>query len=50
MRYGERGITVSISFGVASMEDLNATDPESLLREADAMLYNIKKDKKTATA
>ena len=50
MRYGERGITVSISFGVASMADPNATDPESLLREADAMLYNIKKDKKTATA
>jgi diguanylate cyclase (GGDEF)-like protein len=50
MRYGEKGITVSISFGVASMADLNATDPESLLREADAMLYNIKKDKKTATA
>ena len=50
MRHKEKVIAVSISFGVASMADRNATDPGSLLREADTMLYNIKKNKKTASA
>ena len=50
MRYKEKALVVSISFGVASMADRNATDPGSLLREADTMLYNIKKNKKTASA
>jgi len=50
MRYDQRVIAVSISFGVASMTDRKAADPESLLREADAMLYNIKKKKKTVSA
>ena len=50
MRYKEKALAVSISFGVASMADRNATDPGSLLREADTMLYNIKKNKKTASA
>jgi diguanylate cyclase (GGDEF)-like protein len=50
MRYKEKALAVSISFGVASMADRNTTDPGSLLREADTMLYNIKKNKKTAIA
>ena len=50
MRYKEKVLGVSITFGVASMADRNATDPGSLLREADTMLYNIKKNKKTASA
>ena len=50
MRYDERVIAVSISCGVASMTDRKVADPESLLREADTMLYNIKKNKKTASA
>jgi diguanylate cyclase (GGDEF)-like protein len=50
MRYKEKVLRVSITFGVASMADRNATDPGSLLREADTMLYNIKKNKKTASA
>lgn len=50
MRYDERAIAASISFGVASMTDQNVADPESLLRAADAMLYNIKKNKRTASA
>jgi len=50
LRYDERVISVSISFGVASVTDRKVADPESLLREADTMLYNIKKNKKTASA
>ena len=50
MRYKEKALAVSITFGIASMADMNATDPGSLLREADTMLYNIKKNKKTASA
>ena len=50
MRYKEKIIAPSISFGIASMADLKAANPESLLREADAMLYEIKKSKKTASA
>lgn len=46
MRYHERLIAVSVTFGVASMAEPKVADPESLLREADTMLYNIKKDKK----
>ncbi len=48
MRYGERDIPVSFSFGVGSVTDQEAADPESLLRTADTMLYKIKKNKKTA--
>jgi diguanylate cyclase (GGDEF)-like protein len=48
MRCDEKVIAVSISFGLASMADRKVADPESLLREADTMLYNIKKNKKTA--
>ncbi len=50
MRYNERAIAVSISFGVASMADRKVADPESLLREADTMLYYLKKNKKAASA
>jgi len=50
LRYDERVISVSISFGVASVTDRKVADPESLLREADTMLYNIKKNKKAASA
>jgi diguanylate cyclase (GGDEF)-like protein len=46
MRYDEKVISVSISFGVASMTDQEVADPESLLRRADAMLYNIKKTRR----
>lgn len=48
MRYKEKVMAASISFGIASMADRNVADPESLLREADTMLYNIKKIKKSA--
>ena len=50
MRRNERVLAVSISFGVSSMTDRKVADPESLLREADTMLYNIKKNKKAAIA
>jgi diguanylate cyclase (GGDEF)-like protein len=50
MRYDERTVPVSISFGLASMADQEVTAPESLMRKADTMLYNIKKDKKAAGA
>ena len=50
IRYKEKVMAASISFGIASMADRNVTDPESLLREADTMLYNVKKDKKAASA
>jgi diguanylate cyclase (GGDEF)-like protein len=46
MRHDERVIAVSISFGVASMTDQEVSDPESLMRTADSMLYTNKKDKK----
>ncbi len=47
MRQRESSIPVSISFGVASITDPRVTDPESLLRTADAMLYRVKKEKKS---
>jgi diguanylate cyclase (GGDEF)-like protein len=47
MLQGEILIPVSISFGVASITDPSVTDPASLLRTADAMLYSTKKSKKT---
>ena len=50
MRYDEKAIAVAISFGVASMTDEKVANPESLLREADTMLYNIKQSKKTESA
>jgi len=45
-RYEENVIPVSISFGVASVTDRKVADPESLLRAADTVLYNTKKDRK----
>jgi len=50
LRFKEKVLCVSITFGIASVADRKVTDPESLLREADAMLYDIKKNKKTASA
>lgn len=50
IRYKDKVMAASISFGLASMADRNVADPESLLREADAMLYNTKKNKKAAGA
>jgi diguanylate cyclase (GGDEF)-like protein len=47
MRYNEKVIPVSISFGVASMTNGKVANPESLLRLADTMLYDTKKSKKT---
>jgi diguanylate cyclase (GGDEF)-like protein len=38
----DTSITVSISFGVSSMEDKTITTPEALLKEADAALYRMK--------
>ena len=48
IRYKEKVMAASISFGIASMADCNVADPESLLRVADTMLYNVKKIKKSA--
>jgi diguanylate cyclase (GGDEF)-like protein len=45
MEREKSSIPVSISFGVASMTDPGARDPESLLRSADAMLFESKKGK-----
>ncbi len=50
MRYKEKVLAASITFGIASMADRNVTDPGSLLREADTLLYNIKKNKKATGA
>jgi PleD family two-component response regulator len=47
MMQGEISIPVSISYGVASITDPGVADPVSLLRTADAMLYSIKKSRKT---
>ena len=47
MRYDEKLIPVSISFGIASMADREVRSPESLIRLADTVLYSIKKDKKS---
>ena len=46
MRHDERVIGVSVSFGVASMTDQEVSNPESLIKTADTMLYTNKKDKK----
>lgn len=46
MRYGEKVMPVSISFGVASLSDQKVADPESLLRAADTVLYDTKKNRK----
>jgi len=50
MHYEETVIPVSASCGVASMTDQEVADPESLLKIADTMLYNIKKNKRAANA
>ncbi|MGD8503989.1 MAG: sensor domain-containing diguanylate cyclase [Syntrophobacterales bacterium] len=42
MEVGEDAITVSISFGISSVEDVGVNDPLSLLRKADEMLYGAK--------
>ena len=38
-------IPVSISFGLSSMGDVGVSNPNSLLKKADEMLYNAKKQK-----
>ena len=43
-------IPVSVSFGVASITDPEAGDPEALVRSADAMLFENKKRKKAGEA
>jgi PleD family two-component response regulator len=39
-------ISVSVSYGISSIEDVGVDDPHSLLRKADEMLYNAKEQKK----
>jgi diguanylate cyclase (GGDEF)-like protein len=39
-------ISVSVSYGISSIEDVGVDDPNSLLRKADEMLYNAKEQKK----
>jgi PleD family two-component response regulator len=39
-------ISVSVSYGISSIEDAGVNDPNSLLRKADEMLYNAKEQKK----
>jgi diguanylate cyclase (GGDEF)-like protein len=39
-------ITVSISFGLSSVEDARVNNPQALLRKADEMLYSAKEEKK----
>lgn len=48
MRYEGRVIPGLISFGIASTADIEVTNPESLVRKADAVLYTKKKNKKDA--
>ena len=46
MRYAGRLVPVSISFGIASAADRKITNPESLMRSADTMLYSTKEKRK----
>jgi diguanylate cyclase (GGDEF)-like protein len=48
MRWKEKLIPVSFSFGIASLPDSGIRDPESLLGSADAMLYRAKKERNSA--
>jgi len=48
MRWEEDFISVSFSFGIASLPNSNIRDPESLLSSADAMLYSTKKARNRA--
>lgn len=50
MRFKDELVPIPISFGIASTTDREVASPESLLRVADAMLYAIKKNKKSARA
>jgi len=38
-------IPISISFGLSSIEDEGVSDPDSLLKRADEMLYSVKQQK-----
>jgi PleD family two-component response regulator len=46
MAAGGEEISVSVSYGISSTEDVGVNDPNSLLRKADEMLYNAKEQKK----
>jgi diguanylate cyclase (GGDEF)-like protein len=48
MRWKEEFISVSFSFGIASLPDSGIRDPDSLLGSADAMLYRAKKARNSA--
>ena len=41
----EEHIPVSVSFGLSSMGDGGAKNPQSLLKKADEMLYSAKEQK-----
>jgi diguanylate cyclase (GGDEF)-like protein len=43
---GAQRIPVSISYGIASAEDADVTDTESLLKKADTALYEAKQERK----
>lgn len=45
MDVDEEQILISISFGLSSMGDEGVSNPNSLLKKADEMLYNAKKQK-----
>jgi len=46
MDVGAQKISVSVSYGLSSIEDVGVSDPNSLLRKADEMLYKAKENKK----
>lgn len=48
MHYEGVRIPGLISFGIASTDDMEVANPESLVRKADAVLYTKKKNKKDA--
>jgi len=50
MRWKEGSLSVSFSFGIASLPDSGIQDPDSLLGSADAMLYHTKKARISALA
>ncbi len=46
-RFSGQGLSVSVSYGIASAGDADVTDSKALLKKADAELYAAKKAKKT---
>jgi diguanylate cyclase (GGDEF)-like protein len=46
MDVAKEHIPVSVSFGLSSMGDAGVSNPQSLLRKADEMLYSAKEQKK----